>query len=134
MIFYLFIPFGSFPQSFPFSLQSFSSVFSFAPDKRPENILDSEEIISGQQRLHTHTKGAFRPPGAKDSHICREILTKQTASSVGGGLSNESTLKANGALPRLLEGLLKIILKFTANDAERGPFEERKEDHRKRPA
>ena len=110
------------------------TVFSFAPDKRPENIPDSEEIISGQQRLRTHTEGAFRLLGAKDSHIRREIITKQTASSVGGGFSNESTLKAKGALPRLLEGLLRIILKFTANDAERGPFEERKEDHRKQPA
>ena len=56
------------------------------------------------------------------------------ASSVGGGFSNESTLKANGALPRLLEGLLKIILKLTATDAGGGPFEERKEDYRKLPA
>ena len=87
------------------------TVFSFAPDKRPENILDSEEIITGQQRLHTHTEGAFKPPSAKDSHICREILTKQRASSVGGGFSNESILKANNALQafrRLAEDYFKI--------------------------
>ena len=45
------------------------------------------------------------PASAKDSHICREILTKQMASSVGEIFSNERTLEAHGAL-RLSEGLL----------------------------
>ena len=27
---------------------------SFAPDKRPENIPDAEEAISGQQRIHAY--------------------------------------------------------------------------------
>ena len=81
------------------------TVLSFAPDKRPENIPDSIEIVSGQQKLHTHT---FRSASAKDSHICREILAKKMASFVGGRFTNERTLKTNGALLRLLEGSLKI--------------------------
>ena len=50
------------------------TAFYFAPDERPENIPDLEEASSGQQRLHIHTEGAFRPAKAKDSHVCREIL------------------------------------------------------------
>ena len=90
-------------------LQFSQTVLSFAPDKRPENIPDPEDIISGQQRLPTHAERAFRPTSAKDSHICREVLSNQMNSSVGGGFSNERTLKANGALLKLSERLLKII-------------------------
>ena len=42
--------------------------------QKARNIPDLEEVISGQQRLHIHTKDAFRLAKAKDSHICREIL------------------------------------------------------------
>ena len=35
------------------------TAFSFAPDKRPENIPNPEEAISGQKRLLMHTEGAF---------------------------------------------------------------------------
>ena len=110
------------------------TVFSFAPDKKPENIPDSEEIISGQQRLHTHAEGAFRPASAKDSHICREILTKQMASSVGGGFSNERTLKANCALLRPSEGLLRVTSNFRRLMQKEVPLKARKEDHLKQPA
>ena len=77
-------------QKFTFSnplgvpLRFSQTVFSFAPEKKPGDIPDSEEIISGQQRLHTDTEGASRPASAKNPHICREILTKQMSSSVGG--------------------------------------------------
>ena len=54
----------------PFS----QTAFFFVPDKRPENIPDLEEVISGQQRLHIRTEDAFRHAKAKDSHICREII------------------------------------------------------------
>ena len=52
------------------------------------------------------------PASAKDSDICREIFTKQRVSSAGEVFSNERTLKANGALLRLSEGLLKITSNF----------------------
>ena len=47
MKFHLLIPLGV-------PLRFSETVLSFAPDKRPENIPDSIEIISGQQGLHTH--------------------------------------------------------------------------------
>ena len=50
------------------------AAFSFAPDKMPEYFSDPEEVISGQEMLHTHTEGTFRPSGGKVSHICREVL------------------------------------------------------------
>ena len=53
MKFHLLIPLGV-------PLRFSETVLSFAPDKRPENIPDSIEIISGQQRLHTHTEGRFQ--------------------------------------------------------------------------
>ena len=43
------------------------AAFSFAPDKRPENIFDPEEVISDQQRSCTHKEDAFRPSGAMNS-------------------------------------------------------------------
>ena len=47
--------------------QRFShTVFSFAPNKRPENIPHPEEVISGQQRLHAY-RGRFQV--CKDSYL-----------------------------------------------------------------
>ena len=85
---------------------------------------------------HTHTEGAFRPASAKDSDICREILTKQMTSSAGGGFSNERALKANGTPLRHhhFRGLAEDHFRFTASDAERGLFEALEEDHLKRQA
>ena len=114
----------------PFS----QTAFPFASDQRPENIPDHEEVISGQQRLHTQTEGAFRLARAKNSHICREILKTQMASSVSGGFSNERALKANGAPPEIFRGLCEDHFRFIAADADRGPFEARKEDPLGRPA
>ena len=54
------------------SLQFIQKAFSCAPDKRPQNIPHPEEVISGQQKLHTHTEGAFRHASAKDSNIYRD--------------------------------------------------------------
>ena len=112
------------------------TAFSFAPDKRPEDILNPKEVISGQQRLHrhTHTEGAFRPGSAKDAHICRGILTTQIATSVGGEFSDERTLKANGAPPEAFRRLSEDHSRFRAADADRGSFEAQNEDHLRRPA
>ena len=109
------------------------TAFSFASDQRPENIPDHEEVISGQQRIHTQ-EDAFRLARSKNSHICREILKTQTASSVIGGFSNERALKANGAPPEIFRGLCEDHFRFVAADADRGPCEARKEDPLGRPA
>ena len=75
MKFHLLIPLGV-------PLRFSETVLSFAPDKRPENIPDSIEIISGQQRLHTHTEGRFQACKCKglsylqrDPHIADELFS-----------------------------------------------------------
>ena len=83
---------------------------------------------------HTHTNGTFMLASAKDSRICREILKTQMTSSSGGGLSSERTLKANGAPPEAVRRLSEDHFRFIAADADRGPFEARKEDHLRQPA
>ena len=117
-------------------MQFSQTAFYFAPDKKPENILNPEEVISRQQRLHSriHTQGAFRPGSAKDAHICRQILTTQKATSVVGGFPDERTFKANDAHPEAFRRPSEDHSRFRATDADRGPFEAQKEDHLRRPA
>ena len=110
-------------------LQFSRTAFYFAPDKRPENIPDPEEVISDKQRLHIHTESTFRPAKVKDAHICREILMTQMTSSVGGGFSNVRTLEANGAPPEAFRDLYADHFGFLAADADRDLFEARKEDY-----
>ena len=86
------------------------TTFSFAPDKRPENIPDPDEVISGQQRLHIDTEDAQKQ---------REILMTQTSSSVGGGFSIVRTLKASGAPPEASRGRSEDHFQFIAADADR---------------
>ena len=100
------------------AIQSGGVDFSFAPDGRPANIPDPEEVISGQQRLHILTEDAFRPAKAKDLHICREILMTHTASLAGGGFSNVRTLKANGAPPEAFRGLSEEHFGLIVGDAD----------------
>ena len=91
------------------------TAFSLAPDKRPENIPDPDEVISGLQRLHIDTENAQK----QMTHICREILMAQTSSSVGGGFSVVRTLKANGAPPETFGGCSEDHFKFIVADADR---------------
>ena len=81
-----------------------------------------------------HTEGAFRPAKGKDAHICREILVMQMASSVREGLSNVTTLRAYGASPEAFRELYEGQVGFQAADADRDPFEVRKEDCLRRTA
>ena len=55
---------------------------------------------------YTHTEGAFRHAR---THICREILTTETASSVGGGFPMKGPSRLMVHLLRLSENSLKII-------------------------
>ena len=91
------------------------TAFSFAPDKRPENISNPDEVISGQQMLHIDTEDAQK----QRTHICREILMTQTSSSVGGGFSIVRTLKANGAPPEAFRGRSEGHFELIAADADR---------------
>ena len=108
MKFYFFTPLRA-------PLRFSQTVFSSAPDKRPENIPDPDEVISGQQRLHIDTEDAQK----QRTHICREILMTQTSSSVGGGFSIVRTLKANGAPPEAFRGRSEDHFEFIAADADR---------------
>ena len=56
----------------------------------------------------------------------------QMASSVGGGFSNVRTLKANGAAPEAFRGLSEDHFGFIAHNADRDPFDARKEDYLRR--
>ena len=99
----------------PFS----QTAFFFAPDKRPENIPDLEEVISDQQRLHIHTQDAFRHAKAKDSHVCRDPQDGRLPLSVDGGFSNVRTFKANGAPSKASRGLSKDHFGLIATNANR---------------
>ena len=107
-------------------LQFSRTAFYVAPDKRPENIPDPEEVISDKQRLHIHTESTFSTAKVNDAHICREILMTQMTSSVGGGFSNVRTLEANGAPPEAFRYLYEDHLGLLAADADRDLFEARK--------
>ena len=75
------------------TLQFSQTVYSFALDKKPKNIPDPEEVISGQQRIYTY-RGRFQ--ARKDSYLQRDPHD-------GDGffgwwkIPNERTLKANGS-------------------------------------
>ena len=88
------------------------TAFSVAPDKRPENISDSEDVISGQQRTHSGRQ-------KQRNLISAEILLLQTASSLGGGFPYVRTLKANGALPEAFRGLSENHFGLIVADADR---------------
>ena len=100
------IPYFSSPLCAP--LQFSKIAFYFAPDKRPENIPDLEEVISYKQRLYIHTEGAFRLAKVK-----RETLITQIASF---RLVEDSpmlgTSKLMVHLLRLSETSMKIISDF----------------------
>ena len=85
------------------------TAFSFAPDKRAENIPDLEEVISGQQRLYKHTEGAFTPAKAKNSYICRDHHDGRRSLRLmeDSPMLEPSRLMVH--LLRLLEDSLKII-------------------------
>ena len=56
----------------------------------------------------------------------------QMASSVGGGFFNVKILKTNGAAPEAFRGLSEDHFGFKAANADRDPFEARKEDYLRR--
>ena len=100
----------------PFS----QTAFSFAPDKRPENIPDLEEIISGQQRLHIRIEDAFRHVKNKGlSYMQRDNHNGRLPLSVDGGFSNVGTFKANGAPSEAFRGLSKDHFRLIATNADR---------------
>ena len=59
------------------ALMRFSqTAFSFALDKRTENILNPEEVISGQPRLHSHTEQ--RAPSGLE--VLRTLISAERSS------------------------------------------------------
>ena len=77
------------------------TAFSFAPDERPKNIPDPEEVISGQQRIHAY-RGRFQ--ACKDSYLQRDPHDEDGLFG-WWRIPNESTLKANGAPLEAFRGL-----------------------------
>ena len=73
-------------------------------------------VISGRHKLHTYTKDAFMPAGAKDcppAEISAETSSRlQIGSLVDGGLSIGRSLQAVGAPHYSFRGLSEDHFRF----------------------
>ena len=123
------------PFSAPFCapLRLSQTAFSFATDKRPENILDpkrSSQVSRGYAYIQRVHSGLQR----ERTLISAEILVTQMASSVGERFSNVRTLRVYSASPEAFRELYEGHFGLIAADCDRDPFEARKEDCLRRPA